>query len=273
MEKSLAQRIKEDVNQFVDGVIKDDLRTAGIREPLERCLLRYRFLKILIANSKNLDELETHINDGEKFLRQRIEHIRKVLQKHVRLKNALINLDTEKSRWRYPVQTYSQDDVFVQLSNDLTDLNNDITKSIAELESFKAELPLFILEAKVSKSYEQFKVLRMRQERRQKRYRFFWAVLIAGFGISFAASSSLKLLRINNWWLLVLGALLTFAVAIIKEYWLSPWVRSRRLELQRKLLLSCLASFHEAELSLIIYSPERELIESMWTKGTTDSSG
>jgi hypothetical protein len=212
------------------------------------------------------------INDGEKFLRHRIQHIRKVLEKHVRLKNALINLDSERSRWKFPVQTDSQDDVFVQLSNDLTDLNNDITKSIAELESFRAELPLFILEAKVSKRYEQFKALRLRQKRMEKRYRFFWAVLLAGFGISFVASTSLKLIPINKWWVFVLGALLTFIVAIIKEYWLSPWIRSRRLELQRKVLLSCLVSFHEAELSLIIYSPERELIESMWTKGTTVSS-
>lgn len=256
MKKTLIEELKESVNQFVEETIKDAPNKELIRKPLRRCLLKYQLLKYKVAWADNFDDVEKLLNESAQFLGQRIEHIQNFLAKYARLKKSLINLEIDHSKQSFPTTISTQNDKFAHIFNELANLDNDVSKTFAELEFFKIDLPSMVLETAVKKRYEQFQKLREQQKQKQKIYRFLWAVVIAGFAISFLASNVLKLFLTSWWLILIVGSILSFVIAIIKEYWISPWIRSKRLELQRKLLIACLGDFIGAEIALVLYAPE-----------------
>lgn len=278
LHSDLIDQIKHRISEFVDQTIEGDPKRERFKEPLKLYLLKYDLLRHAIAYATTVDSLETVIDESSQFLEKRIRHIREFLHQYAAKRKTRVYWDNQETKKEFhsEVQESKQDyfsafpieflsseyeDKMSRLCDDLVKLQQDISNSLKFTRSFEAEWPLIVLED-ISKKHDKFKAVRKKQKRRQRLYRFVWGVVIAGFAISFLASNLLKLL-LQNKWLLIFGGTATFGIAALKEYVISPWLRKKRLELQRKHLLSCLGDFREAELALLLHAPQDYVLDKL----------
>jgi hypothetical protein len=256
--------------QFDDSVnrIASKIGRPELRRELKRIMDEWVDLHLTVKNAKDLEEFESILDRKDKLLTERIHQVSRMLYALAEIKAAEDKLS--KKQYDYlKLQATDKpeeiDDILSEMGEkpimgEITSILDGISNDLENL----ARSMMWIRRKSIrnlTKNLTRFKWRRRWRKMLQFMYRFVLAVLVFGLLYSQISSQTTKLLSYlkANWIWIILFALLA---VILKEYKISPWLRSKRLELQRKHLLSSLREFYAAYFnttSLIAFHEEKTL--------------
>jgi hypothetical protein len=262
--KTINSILEECFGEQIESIVSQ-AEEPTLRPKLKLLFFERTRLQIAIEEAKDLTALESAIDESADTLDKRIRMYHKQLALAAEIKKA-------ETRKEFAARNLEALHLLKELKeSSLPDRHADPTESRIVTEALEAaeratEQALRVSSQVVSTSEKVEDILlhvdrqmltknlarfRRRQTKRKwlrHLYGFFWAVLIVGVLISSVLSTVPRLFLVDYWWL----GLVAVGGAIIKHYWLSPWLRRRVLETQRKHLFKSLNDFYAANMQVTV---------------------
>lgn len=273
-EEALANFVDRELGTRIDNIVKATGH-KDLRPVLKRFFVRYFVIGIAIKGAKDPDEFETQINKTADLLGRRIKEATSRIIDEAKKEN----IETERQRKEFAKQYEEQmqnqtslpplddpelldDPEYPELQRmyleteriikESDQLDIEFAQTLHETMGHLIKTRNFIASVEshlLQKAFYKFKRWKIIRKLKQAFYRVVLAVIIFGIGYSLVTSTAGKFFLQATFWLYLLFAL---SAAVIKEYAISPWIRMKRLNQQRKDLLKTYTNFMEADLSYFL---------------------
>ena len=256
--------------QFNDSIneIASKVGRPELRNELKAIMDEWADLHLAVKDANDLEDFETLLENRKKLLAERTHQVSRMLYAVADIESAKDKLS--KKQYDYlKLQAIDKpeeiDSIFAEMGEEpimgkITSMLNSMGNSLDDLMRTKMRLRQMSIN-NLTKDLTKFKWRRRLRKMIQFVYRFVLAVLVFGLLYSLISSQTTKLLLYlkANWvWI----TLFTLLGVLLKEYTISPWLRRKRLELQRKHLLLSLREFYATYFhitSSIAFHEERKL--------------
>jgi hypothetical protein len=265
--------IDEKFGSYIEKIVTDTDQPE-LRDELRDLFFKYLLLGESIKAAKDIDDFEALVDKSADLLEQRIHDVQKKLAYYTEIKKAKLrqeraeftkafySLSLESLETRQETKIAEDDDPdmveamrYVQQAEQASREAFSVFENIWDgFEEFEGSL-LHIRQHSLVAGVVKFRRWRRVRKLKQALLRLFWNVIIFGYFFGVIISSIKNFLSLTNALLL---AAIGIAAALVKEYKISPWLRRKRLNTQRKDLLSSLKEFMAADINFKVLAPLTE---------------